>query len=385
MRHNVQSYLHHYLRENVDEPSAEPNSLFVGVRRRADGTVDRRDVLNRPERSEFANRLDRAADKVLSEIQDVAEPALGLRLNRKPCFGIAEETAAALSEWDKRTEGIWFPNQSQTVAGHAVQLDDVEEVLLRAFCGVVNERIQCKLGMDEYVWETRGDNRLCHDHDARQGRIFEWDSPPDGLHPRYVISCDCIARPYLAEVDDVYPTPRELAAFEDQRLDQHLRAIATSTGGRGAGSATLRRSASWAKRYADLLDKQVEGRASDEDREEITLLIPKRSDVIEAFEIGLEKRLRFTQWWSIRRLREMRAIRKHIVFLVERAVRFEAFYRQGLATERQALTAVADLGDFQGSLASSRSPRHMARIFAERRVSPPKRGRLFGLMGFFLR
>ena len=57
---------------------------------------------------------------------------------------------------------------------------------------------QQELGVEEYIWQTSGDERVRPTHRANDGKIFRWDRPPAITgHPGNDINCRCVARPVL--------------------------------------------------------------------------------------------------------------------------------------------------------------------------------------------
>lgn len=63
--------------------------------------------------------------------------------------------------------------------------------------GAFNQARQTSLGIDRYVWQTSGDERVRPEHDANDGEIFRWDSPPATGHPGHDVNCRCVAIPYF--------------------------------------------------------------------------------------------------------------------------------------------------------------------------------------------
>lgn len=52
------------------------------------------------------------------------------------------------------------------------------------------------IGVESYVWQTRGDARVRDSHRARSGKVYRWDKPPvDGDHPGREPNCRCVAVP----------------------------------------------------------------------------------------------------------------------------------------------------------------------------------------------
>jgi SPP1 gp7 family putative phage head morphogenesis protein len=62
--------------------------------------------------------------------------------------------------------------------------------------GQVNRARQLHLGIDEYIWRDRGDNRVRPLHVDLNGQKFSWNGeprPPEDLDPGQPIQCRCIA------------------------------------------------------------------------------------------------------------------------------------------------------------------------------------------------
>lgn len=63
---------------------------------------------------------------------------------------------------------------------------------------------QQELGVEEYVWQTAGDERVRPSHRAHDGKKFHWDNPPkDTGHPSTDINCRCVAVPVLEGLLDI--------------------------------------------------------------------------------------------------------------------------------------------------------------------------------------
>ena len=63
--------------------------------------------------------------------------------------------------------------------------------------GAVMEKWQTQAGIEEYVWQTKLDDKVRATHKANQGLKFSWSSPPVTGHPGEDINCRCIALPVL--------------------------------------------------------------------------------------------------------------------------------------------------------------------------------------------
>lgn len=63
---------------------------------------------------------------------------------------------------------------------------------------------QQEVGVEEYIWQTSGDERVRPTHRANDGKKFRWDTPPKVTgHPGHDVNCRCIARPVLDKLLDL--------------------------------------------------------------------------------------------------------------------------------------------------------------------------------------
>ena len=54
------------------------------------------------------------------------------------------------------------------------------------------------MGISEYRWGTAGDERVRETHEANDGKVFRWDTPPaETGHPGNDVQCRCTARPII--------------------------------------------------------------------------------------------------------------------------------------------------------------------------------------------
>ena len=59
-----------------------------------------------------------------------------------------------------------------------------------------NEVRQQSLGIEKYIWQTSGDERVRPEHAEHDGKTFRWDeAPEDTGHPGEDIQCRCVAIP----------------------------------------------------------------------------------------------------------------------------------------------------------------------------------------------
>ncbi len=80
--------------------------------------------------------------------------------------------------------------------------DPVIEAALRRYAERLNGRFQQSgLGVTEYIWRSRDDNRVRSLHQQYDDQTFSWDNAPDGGHPGAGFNCRCFAEPVTVGVD----------------------------------------------------------------------------------------------------------------------------------------------------------------------------------------
>lgn len=67
--------------------------------------------------------------------------------------------------------------------------------------GAMTQIRQLSLGIEEYDWQTAGDERVREEHADNDGRTFKWSDPPKTGHPGEDVNCRCVAIPRL-NLDD---------------------------------------------------------------------------------------------------------------------------------------------------------------------------------------
>jgi SPP1 gp7 family putative phage head morphogenesis protein len=56
------------------------------------------------------------------------------------------------------------------------------------------------VGIEEYTWQTAGDERVRDSHREKDGNNYRWDSPPEDTgNPGDDVNCRCVALPYIHE------------------------------------------------------------------------------------------------------------------------------------------------------------------------------------------
>lgn len=139
-------------------------------------------------RSRFEDRLDTVGHMLLDALADAYDPPLE-KQDLPSISGALNET---LSEWDQRLSAIWAEWNTHPQRLRPVR-QAMEERLLRSFAGLINEIRQRDLGIEQYVWQTVGDEKVRASHSARAGGVYRWDSNDE--KPGEAPNCRCSARP----------------------------------------------------------------------------------------------------------------------------------------------------------------------------------------------
>lgn len=64
----------------------------------------------------------------------------------------------------------------------------------------MNEERQTAIGVAQYTWRIMNDGRVRDEHEALEGEVFDWDSPPAEGNPGEPIQCRCYAEPVLTDL-----------------------------------------------------------------------------------------------------------------------------------------------------------------------------------------
>lgn len=73
-----------------------------------------------------------------------------------------------LDKWDQKLAGIYAEYQTHPQCLRPLRLA-MEERLTRAFSGAINKLRQIDLGIEEYIWETVGDEKVRDAHAGKNG------------------------------------------------------------------------------------------------------------------------------------------------------------------------------------------------------------------------
>lgn len=151
-------------------------------------------------RADFSERL----DQVISEntrmlLNALTPPDTVPTVSEAELRDVSDAKSEALDAWDARLEIIFgeYQNHPQRLRPLRTVM---EERLVRAFAGLINQLRQENVGIQQYIWRSRDDAKVRGSHAAYDDRVFRWNNPPEGGHPGEAHNCRCYAEPVLPGV-----------------------------------------------------------------------------------------------------------------------------------------------------------------------------------------
>ena len=112
---------------------------------------------------------------------------------------VSDAKKAVLQQWDARLKAIFEEYQSHPQRLRPLRTA-MEERLLRAFAGLINQLRQQDLGIERYIWRSRDDAQVRDSHAEYDDKVFSWDEPPAGGHPGQAHNCRCYAEPVASSL-----------------------------------------------------------------------------------------------------------------------------------------------------------------------------------------
>jgi SPP1 gp7 family putative phage head morphogenesis protein len=282
-------------------------------------------------RAAFHDRLKQAADRNRRDLRE-ALLAQGWAVPEAAFVPIEGDVAEALRRWEERSLSIWEEWAARPDRIAAIRRM-MEDDLLRAFENLVNERRQRGLGVDQYVWESRDDERVRDLHAAHDGRTFDWDAAPEGGHPGQAPNCRCWARPVLIEVPDWLPEtgPAHLWRRGRAEAEGFAEAIVETGEAMLDGLLALPGQVRTARRFTQLTAQEAAGTLTPEEARELAEMRARIDDALgaiaEAFRDAPEIAV---------------ALKDYVLAVEARVGMVDEAYRAGLATEEQLLEAIRD-------------------------------------------
>lgn len=196
-------------------------------------------------RADFKDRLDQAiAENTRMLLSALTPPDTVPIVTESTLRDLADAREEALRQWDVRLAAIHDEYRTHPQRLRPLRTG-MEERLLRAFAGLINQLRQEDLGIEEYIWRSRDDDKVRDSHAAYDDRVFRWDDPPEGGHPGQAHNCRCVAEPIAPGIQagvvlaDFAPTADGVPAIDPTDLLRGLRA-ATGVGAALLASEVLR-------------------------------------------------------------------------------------------------------------------------------------------------
>ncbi|SNR73171.1 hypothetical protein EYF88_17020 [Paracoccus sediminis] len=178
-------------------------------------------------RTDFAGQLDRViADNTRMLMNALTPPDTVPWVTEADLRDVSDAKEEALRQWDARLTAIFEEYETQPQRLRPLRAA-MEERLLRAFAGLINQLRQQDLGIERYIWRSQDDAKVRDSHAEYDDQVFRWAEPPVGGHPGQAHNCRCVAEPVapreamitpveyapnVGGLPDVLPSPSELGA-----------------------------------------------------------------------------------------------------------------------------------------------------------------------------
>lgn len=146
-------------------------------------------------RAEFEDQLDRViAENTRMLLNALTPPDTAPWVMEADLRDVSDAKEEALRQWDERLAAIYDEYQTHPQRLRPLRTS-MEERLLRAFAGLINQLRQQDLGIERYIWRSRDDDKVHDSHAEYDDHVFRWDEPPAGGHPGQAYNCRCFAEP----------------------------------------------------------------------------------------------------------------------------------------------------------------------------------------------
>lgn len=218
MQHSFSDFLRHG--GNGNYVLARRDGLIVG--RRAGLSLKSSFPNYSALRADFSESLDREiSENTRMLLNSLTPPDTVPTVSASDLRDVSDARAEALNAWDARLESIFSEYQNHPQRLRPLRTA-MEERLLRAFAGLINQLRQEDLGIEQYIWRSQDDAKVRDSHAGYDDQVFRWDDPPVGGHPGEAHNCRCYAEPIasapqsnvvLADFDGSVP-PQDLSVHE---------------------------------------------------------------------------------------------------------------------------------------------------------------------------
>ena len=146
-------------------------------------------------RAGFSNQLDSViADNTQMLLNALTPPDTVPWVTEADLRDVSDAKEEALRQWDARLTAIFEEYETHPQRLRPLR-NAMEERLLRAFAGLINQLRQQDLGIERYIWRSQDDAKVRDSHADFDDQVFRWDLPPAGGHPGQAHNCRCVAEP----------------------------------------------------------------------------------------------------------------------------------------------------------------------------------------------
>ena len=146
-------------------------------------------------RTDFTDQLDRViADNTRMLLNALTPPDTVPWVTGADLRDVSDAKEEVLRQWDARLAAIFEEYETHPQRLRPLRTA-MEERLLRAFAGLINQLRQQDLGIERYIWRSRDDAKVRESHAEYDDQVFRWDEPPAGGHPGQAHNCRCHAEP----------------------------------------------------------------------------------------------------------------------------------------------------------------------------------------------
>ncbi len=129
-------------------------------------------------RADFSARLDAVIAENTRMLLRALTPPDTVPLFTEPDLrDVSDAKDEVLAQWDARLERIFAEYQTHPQRLRPLRTA-MEERLLRAFAGAINQLRQEELGVELYIWHSQDDAKVRNLHAGYNDQVFRWDSPP---------------------------------------------------------------------------------------------------------------------------------------------------------------------------------------------------------------
>ncbi len=201
MQHNLREFLRHG--GNGQYVLARQNGAVYGYRAR----ISIKSLFPRYAdlRADFTDQLDRViADNTRMLLNALTPPDTVPRVSEDALRDVSDAKEEALRQWEARLAAIFEEYETHPQRLRPLRTA-MEERLLRAFAGLINQLRQQDLGIERYIWRSQDDAKVRDSHAGYDDQVFRWDEPPSGGHPGQAHNCRCVAEPVAPSENMITP------------------------------------------------------------------------------------------------------------------------------------------------------------------------------------